>query len=115
MRKFEPAPGREPGPRWITHARPGAAALDLGDAYLAELRSWWAAHGDGRALDQIMQVLPRHLRYITLTLVDQPAIQVPAGQLDQLRDALAARMARFEPTELTFGPAVPNTWRRARR
>lgn len=96
-------------PRWITHLRLGQAGTDLGDAYAATARDWWAGTGDRRSFEQVLHVLPPPLRHITLAPLDLPAEHVDPCRLQRLTETITARLASTDPVKVVLGPAIVNT------
>lgn len=108
------APGRwrrALAPRWVTHlcVGPDGAGADLGDAYAAAARAWWADIGDGRRFEDVFYVLPRAWRHITVAPVDLPAEQVSPVQIEQLAEVISARLAGASPVDVTLGPPLVHT------
>lgn len=82
------------------------ALADYAASVNSRARAWWAAHGDGRAWDDVVQELPSHYLHITLAWLDRPTNQVSPDEWNRVRAEAARRLAAVPLVEVRIGEPI---------
>lgn len=109
MHSFLDERPERPGARWTAQLTLGTEALDLGDAYANAAQQWWQAYGDSRDWEEVMSVVKRPLRHITLFSLNRPAEEITPAQIDDLTRRITHGLAGCPPVSVLVGPVVVNT------